>query len=200
MGIMDFTTGGQIAKLLTPKVDKPLDTNFFEIDIDKTLQMGEDFDRLNLFMGQQQREKELPGMMAAKQADQQKLFEDLSRVDPVEQAGYVNEGLQQSLSAFGGGGMGANAIEGAGRSGIASNVKNRTLEHQDMARANYMDAMSDNPEVGIGGTGQDRANLALYNSKNYNLARNQQKQSNWEYEAAKKQAKTQGWSSALGML
>lgn len=193
--------GKEAEKGLTPHVSKPPNAKFFGIDVDKVGELGYQYDLANLRAGVADQERRWPGMVAARNADFEQTTRNLQEVDPLSQREFVNRGLANSMGAFGAGSEGGQIGEGAGRNAIATSIARDTLGYEDVTRAHQNDLLTNNPEIALGLSGQQEANLDLFNAKNFNIAKDAQASIDYQYKAALQSAHDQGVAAvASGIL
>lgn len=137
---------------------------------------------------------QFPGLLTAQSAQEKTAYNQLTGpLDPAVQRDFVNTGLGQSLSAFGGGSESPNVTSkgSIGRNTIGASVANQAQGYQDYARSYLNTLLGQSPLLPVGPSGGDLLNLSILNQGNLVNAQQQAKGYQSAVGAANAQASAQ---------
>jgi hypothetical protein len=171
----------------------------YPVDLLKTEEAGIKADQFGYNYSDQDFLKRFPGLVAAREADMKKAYDELTGpLDPEVSANFTEQGLAQTFGAFGAG-QEAPMLTGEGtigRNTTAASVANQTQGYQDAARQYMEQLQAENPQRAFGLTGGDLLNLSILNQSNLVNAVNQEKGLQQQLNAAN-QASSQSSKNAL---
>ncbi len=149
----------------------PKQPKLHPIDIPATVQAAIDADTTAYGLADQDfLDRMGPGFIQARDTSIRDALNQLTSNPPEVTKAFTQQGLIQSLGAFGGGnnmaGIGGDAS--ASRQQVASSVANQTLDKQDQDRAYVNQLLQMFPERGYGLSGADVANLSIANTGTLN--------------------------------
>jgi hypothetical protein len=155
----------------------PQPPKFVPIDINKTQDQATQADITGYNLSDADLASRFPGLVSGRQQQVTDAYNQLTGpLDPTVQNSFVNQGLAQSLGAFGGGQSGAKIGTTGTASGnaVATSLANNVQQKQDYDRSNFENVLANNPQRTFGLSGADVTQETIANiigKNNYLQAR-----------------------------